>query len=271
MPFETVTFVNQLSLSNPAGSDDRSTAAAHLRLIKYTLKNSFPNISGSMAVTQAELATLAGNSLTVKDAFSAISLSASAYEADCNRLSATTAAAQALADTARSIILHSTMSVCLSATSAHTLITGLSSTTAKRITLLLDNMNNISDYQTFRVSPLYANGSVVGGPGMTARIEGGPSSNIVSATGGASEAYYYPNTNADGGMTVFARVDIQRTSSAGTSWDLTLRGACWSSSGKYCTLIGHQRVSTTSGTIDGIGLFTNDDCSSGVARLWVEG
>lgn len=45
MPLETGTYLQDLDQSNPAGGDDRSQGDNHLRLIKSTLKNTFPNAS----------------------------------------------------------------------------------------------------------------------------------------------------------------------------------------------------------------------------------
>src|SRR6185312_8862519 len=50
MPLETATYVDDLVSTNPADTDNESQGAAHLRLIKSTLKTSFPNL-GSAAVT----------------------------------------------------------------------------------------------------------------------------------------------------------------------------------------------------------------------------
>lgn len=43
MPVETVTYVNDLVVTNPAGTDERRFGDDHLRLIKTALKNTFPN------------------------------------------------------------------------------------------------------------------------------------------------------------------------------------------------------------------------------------
>jgi hypothetical protein len=61
MPLETATFIDGLVSANPAGADAKSTADDHLRLIKSTVKATFPNITGAVTATQAEL-----NSVTAK-------------------------------------------------------------------------------------------------------------------------------------------------------------------------------------------------------------
>ncbi len=45
--------------SNPTGSDGKAQGDDHLRLIKAVLQNSFPNLTGPMTMTQAQLNVLA--------------------------------------------------------------------------------------------------------------------------------------------------------------------------------------------------------------------
>jgi microcystin-dependent protein len=55
MGLEAATYINQLVVSNPAGTDDRSQGDDHIRLIKSTLKNTFPNVDGAVTVTDEQL------------------------------------------------------------------------------------------------------------------------------------------------------------------------------------------------------------------------
>ena len=56
MSLETAQYINQLNPLNPDGSVDLvSTADDHLRLIKSTIQNSFPNITGPVLANQEEL------------------------------------------------------------------------------------------------------------------------------------------------------------------------------------------------------------------------
>lgn len=59
MALETATYIDGLDSANPAGSDAISTADDHLRLIKSTIKATFPNITGPVTKTQAEINGLA--------------------------------------------------------------------------------------------------------------------------------------------------------------------------------------------------------------------
>ncbi len=60
MGLETGTYLDDLVATNPLGSDDRSTADDHLRLIKDLLLNTFPNINAAMNATPTELNLLVG-------------------------------------------------------------------------------------------------------------------------------------------------------------------------------------------------------------------
>ncbi len=67
MALETGTYISDLVATNPPGADDRSTADDHLRLIKSTIKASFPNISGAMTASHGDLNILVGKTLTSTD------------------------------------------------------------------------------------------------------------------------------------------------------------------------------------------------------------
>ena len=55
MALETATYIDGLVATNPAASDAINTADDHLRLIKSTIKATFPNITGPVTATQAAL------------------------------------------------------------------------------------------------------------------------------------------------------------------------------------------------------------------------
>ena len=57
MALETATYINGLNTANPAATDPLSQADEHLRLIKSTVKATFPNITGAVTATQADLNT----------------------------------------------------------------------------------------------------------------------------------------------------------------------------------------------------------------------
>jgi hypothetical protein len=55
MPLETSTYINGLNTANPVSTDPISDGDNHLRLLKTTIKNTFPNISGAVTPTHTEL------------------------------------------------------------------------------------------------------------------------------------------------------------------------------------------------------------------------
>lgn len=57
MAIESAAFISDLNTSNPPGSDPVGQADDHIRLIKSVLKATFPNISGAVSSTQAQLNT----------------------------------------------------------------------------------------------------------------------------------------------------------------------------------------------------------------------
>ena len=64
MALETGTYINSLNASNPAATDALAQADDHLRLIKATLKATFPNVTGAVTATHAEMNTSFGASVS---------------------------------------------------------------------------------------------------------------------------------------------------------------------------------------------------------------
>lgn len=61
MALETATYISGLNANNPVGATDKvSSLDDHARLIKSTLLNTFPGISGAMNASHSELNNLAG-------------------------------------------------------------------------------------------------------------------------------------------------------------------------------------------------------------------
>jgi hypothetical protein len=56
MPLESATYITDLNISNPANSDGLNQADDHMRLIKSTLKSTFPNFTAApLNSTQANI------------------------------------------------------------------------------------------------------------------------------------------------------------------------------------------------------------------------
>ena len=68
MALESGTYIDSLNSSNPAASDGLAFADDHLRLIKATIKASFPNITGAMTATHTELNDVTTNVTNLQNA-----------------------------------------------------------------------------------------------------------------------------------------------------------------------------------------------------------
>ena len=60
MALETASFINGLVTTNPTATDPKSEGDDHIRLLKSTIKATFPNVTGAVTPTQAELNRLVG-------------------------------------------------------------------------------------------------------------------------------------------------------------------------------------------------------------------
>ena len=67
MALETGTHINSLNAANPTSVDPLAQADDHLRLLKATIKASFPNITGAMTATHTELNVLDGITATTAE------------------------------------------------------------------------------------------------------------------------------------------------------------------------------------------------------------
>ena len=57
MALESGTYISDLVITNPASTDSKSEGDNHLRLIKSAIKATFPNITGEVTATQAQINT----------------------------------------------------------------------------------------------------------------------------------------------------------------------------------------------------------------------
>ena len=60
MGLETGTYIDSLNTSNPGATDSVAQGDDHIRLLKSTIKSTFPNITGAMTATHTELNLLDG-------------------------------------------------------------------------------------------------------------------------------------------------------------------------------------------------------------------
>jgi hypothetical protein len=69
MPLETATYIASLVETNPLASDDRSVGDDHLRLIKATLKATFPNATAAITATPTVLNGLDARATAIEGAY----------------------------------------------------------------------------------------------------------------------------------------------------------------------------------------------------------
>lgn len=62
MALESASFINQLNSANPAPTDLLAQGDDHIRLIKAVLKATFPNLTGAVTVTEADLNSVSASS-----------------------------------------------------------------------------------------------------------------------------------------------------------------------------------------------------------------
>jgi hypothetical protein len=67
MSVESASFINQLNESNPTSSDLKSEGDNHIRLLKSTLKTTFPNVTGAVTPTHTQLNFVAGVTSAIQD------------------------------------------------------------------------------------------------------------------------------------------------------------------------------------------------------------
>ena len=67
MAIETFGFIDDLNAANPTATDNVSEGDDHLRGLKTTLKNTFPNVTGAITATEAELNILDGVTATTAE------------------------------------------------------------------------------------------------------------------------------------------------------------------------------------------------------------
>jgi hypothetical protein len=60
MALENATYIDGLVITNPVSTDGLAQADDHMRLIKSTIKSTFPNITGAISADQTEINVLDG-------------------------------------------------------------------------------------------------------------------------------------------------------------------------------------------------------------------
>lgn len=61
MSLETATYINGLDVNNPTSGDPKSQGDDHLRLVKSTIKATFPSVTGAVTLTHTQINRATGN------------------------------------------------------------------------------------------------------------------------------------------------------------------------------------------------------------------
>lgn len=72
MALETATYIANLVVTNPDGSDAKSTADDHLRLIKAVLRRTFPNMDGAVSLSATQVSYIGDLSASVQAQLNAL-------------------------------------------------------------------------------------------------------------------------------------------------------------------------------------------------------
>jgi Chaperone of endosialidase len=189
LPLESATYVSQLVSTNPAGTDQISQSDDHLRLIKSTLLQSFPNVSGAVTATHSQINTAALNP---------IAGTTGAADTIPYYTGTSTAATTAFTSAARSL---------LSQTSAAAMLTYLGASGSSN-TAFTNASNTFSAAQTMNAgltisnsgSNMLALNDTTGNATHLAFKQSGVAKGYIGAT--ATYAFYA--SNASGGTPIYA-------------------------------------------------------------------
>lgn len=72
MPIESADFVTQLDQTSPKGTENFGVIAAHMRLTKKVMRQTFPNMDSECSASASELNSVVGMTSTVLSAMSAL-------------------------------------------------------------------------------------------------------------------------------------------------------------------------------------------------------
>lgn len=241
MPIETSTYINGLVPANPANTDGLSGADDHLRLLKSTITNTFPNITGAVTATQDQLNSVSGFTGTTADLDYGADLRATGVTAaEFGYLSGVTSDIQTQLGSKQDTITGAATTIVSSdLTTDKALISdgsgkvSASTVTSAELGYLSGVTSNIQTQLTSSASGgtqptrqefytgqgswtkpagcKYIKVTVVGGGGGSAYVSGSPS----SSSGGASYATGHASGGGGGGATSIKWIDVTDTTPYG--------------------------------------------------------
>jgi hypothetical protein len=104
MALETGSFISDLNSSNPQSTDSVSQADDHIRLIKSTVKATFPNVTGAVTVTQTQINDVVNKAPIASPTFTGVPAGPTASSSTNTTQLATTAFVQAVAQATKSAL-----------------------------------------------------------------------------------------------------------------------------------------------------------------------
>ena len=193
MALETATYISGLIATNPVATDGLAQADDHMRLIKSTIKATFPSITGAITATQAELNVLNGITSTTAELNILDGVTSTATEINLlDGVTATTAELNVLDGVTATTAEINTLDGITATTAELNHLSGVTSNIQSQVSSLSTSVSNVNTYpMDVRV--------LTGSSYYT--IPAGAKAVLIKASGAAGGGAYhiYPTSGGNGG------------------------------------------------------------------------
>jgi hypothetical protein len=187
MALETATYIDGLVVTNPAATDGLAESDNHHRLVKSTLKATFPNITGAITATHNEVNVLDG--ITSTTAELNILDGVTATTAEINKLDGVTATALEI----------NKLDGCTATAAELSLVSGVTSNIQSQFSTLNTSVSSlstsVSNVNTYPMDVRVLTGT------STYTVPAGAKAILIKASGGGGGGSYhiYPTSGGNGG------------------------------------------------------------------------